>query len=287
MAHYSEPDHTHAAAKPQEHETLPKTGAQSTKSKLSQDKTKDNPPGTTRYEELSGPGHGKMLTSMEVAPSTSSSPPAIPKYSSLHLEDDSEEDKLKELKEMPLYSMPDMIKKKTLRQKKENEMATSQVVGVDMMSNEKTPSPPPPLLPPKPGQASNAVEEGRQEEVEEEEAAYAEVSSRPSQWKSQTSYGGGATQQQEHMAQTHKMPHAAQQMENKASKYPRSYSLDDFIAAVEPSSTGTRKASDYELPILYDEPLNLALHSSVSIPHEGAKKKKEEGTEEDILGYFM
>ena len=301
---YSEPDIPSAArAKSVEQEQDPtKTESQSMQSKTSHVEKITKQPQGVMYDELVGPGHCKGLKTDPPVKSTQSS--STQKYSVLHLEESSEQQKEQEDELIPLYSIPDKTKKMESRQKnstmraKETEMSRSQTL-VDNSPPQiehrtmamggpelKTPSPPPPILPPKPGLSSQA-EEDEQKDCEEE--TYAEVSSRPppssGQWTSQ-SMGGNSIPAIDMggPANTHHL--TTQNITSKDSgqgDFTRSLSLGDYCNPGSEADNLQQSLDEEFHRLLYDEPLNLnllSLNSAAMAPsHDGRQ-------EDDRMGYF-
>ena len=268
---------------------LTKSGSQPSKLKTSLEKIEEKQTGVF-YDELSGPGYPKGLKSSEH--SAVSLPSAVPKYSSLHQENGTEQEQSQEL--IPLYSMPDKSKKKqkdNIKKARETELTSSQMVkspveskppltlelkvsgqgGGVGMSQPRSPSPPPPQLPPKPGQASKVAEEIQQEE-EEEESTYAEVSSRPitsAPKCSRTPTAVGTTGSPLHSA-----AHTPTSPVREKGNFRRSYSVEGYFGS-EPLRH--QKASDVDFRRLYDAPMTMGLHTRGMAPPQERQEEEEEG----------
>ena len=273
---YCEPEPSiHVQAEVTEHKGLTGSGSQPSKLKASLEQIDEQDTGVF-YHELTGPGYPKTLKSSEH--SSTSLPTAVPKYSSLHMEDGTEQEQQNEL--IPLYSMPDKSKKKEKesgKKTRETELTTSQNLmvrspteskppftlerklsgqgGVIGMAKPKSPSPLPPELPPKPGQASN-VAENIQEELEDEESAYAEVSSRPITSASPRNRTPGAIGTT--VSPLHLMSHNPSSTEREKGSFRRSYSMEGYFGS---EALRHQKASDMDFHRLYDAPMTPSLHT--------------------------
>ena len=292
---YCEPEPlTHVQAEVTEHKGLMGSGAQPSKpqASLSLDKIDEQDTGVF-YDELTGPGYPKGLkpskNSAASLPTT-----AVSRYSSLHMEENTQQQLQEEL--LPLYSMPDKSKKKERDSRKkvrETELTSPQSLMVKSPTDSKppftteqkqsgqggelgiarpprSPSPLPPMLPPKPGQA------GIQEELEEE--AYAEVSSRPitsAQARNRTPGAIGTT-----VSPLHLMSQNLASTERETGNFRRSYSMEGYFGS---EVLRHQKASDLDFRQLYDAPMNPSLHTRGMAPHQ---ERREEEEEEERRGFF-
>ena len=266
-----------------EQKGLTKSGSQPSKLKTSLEKIDEQETGVF-YDELTGPGYPKGLKSSEH--SATSLPTAVPKYSSLHVKEGSEQEQQQEL--IALYSMPDKSKKKDKdggKKAREIKLTTSHNLMVRSPIESKPPytfedvgmakpnssSPPPPELPPKPGQASNVAEKNQEKEIEDEESAYAEVSSRPIKSGSSHNRTPGAIGTT--VSPLHLAAHNPSSSEREKGSFRRSYSMEGYFGS---ETLHQQKASDMDFRRLYDAPMTLSLHTRGMEPPQ-ERQEDEEG----------
>lgn len=285
---YCEPEpSTHVQAEVTEHKGLTESGSQPSKRKASLEQIDEQDTGVF-YDELTGPGYPKSLKSSEH--SATSLPTAVPRYSSLHMENSTEQEQQKEL--IPLYSMPDKNKKKEKesgKKTRETELTTSQNLMVRLptdskppfmlerklsgqggdtgIAKPKSPSPSPPELPPKPGQASNVAE--NIQELEDEESAYAEVSSRPITSAPPRNRIPGAIGTT--VSPLHLTSHNSSSTEREKGNFRRSYSMEGYFGS---EALRHQKASDLDFRRLYDAPMTPSLHTwGMAPPQEDEEER--------------
>ena len=283
------------------------SGAQQSKRKASLEKINEQDTGVF-YDELTGPGYPKSLKSSELS-ATSLPTTAVPKYSSLHMENGTEKEQQQE-ELIPLYSMPDKSKKKDKdggkkASSRETELTMSQSLMVKSPTESKppftierrpsgqggeiglanpprTPSPPPPMLPPKPGQTSKMAESIQEGLEDEEEAAYAEVSSRPiasAQSRNRTPGAIGMIVSPLHLMSQNLS--STTTGEAVTGSFRRSYSMEGYFGS---EVLRHQKASDMDFRQLYDAPMNPSLHTRGGMsPHQ---ERQEEEEEMERQGFF-
>ena len=298
--HYSEPEPVRQVqAEVTEQKGPARSGSQRSKLKVSLEKLdkRDGPKGVF-YDELTGPGYPSASKGLNSSThSATSLPGVVPNYSTLNVEDSSQQEQPAQV--FPLYSIPDKKKKK--EKKRETEMtATSQTVRSPLVESKplltldstliaqggteqgvvakpRPLSPPPPELPPKPGQTGKPAKE-TEPKIYEEESQYAEVSSRPITSAPSSNWTPAAVGTM--ISPLHFASNSISSPEKETGSFRRSYSMEGYFGS---ETFRHQKPYDLDFRRLYDAPMTLSLHSRDMVPHQ---ERQEEEEEEQRNGFF-
>lgn len=243
--------------------------------------------------------------------SAASLPPTAAPYSSIENAGTSDGEKENLNETVHIYSMPDVRKKKKMKQKvdgqreKESEMRRSRTLdsffssapqskatslddlkdkGEETLSRQATPSPPPPMLPPKPGH-KNILTDSDNDDLENTESLYSEASSKPLQPqvlskdedKIHTSKKTGATTAMGTFSPHHYGTGKATSREREFGHIPRSFTTMGH-SGKRGTPLATRQVADTEFRQLYDMPLDLFL----SYKDDGARRTAKQAKTKEV-----